>query len=413
MDTAQGLQWEHPAAKKPIKFKPAGLAWVKFENPERIASQFKPTCWFQFDNADEIFGGLKSLNDEQLELETWFGGNLQAPRQALQSITLFAKGFSILYEGPKGIDGWKLLKEPKGWQYRDGAFVANTVGILGRDLRLSGSSSVGFDLAWTGHFSLSFILYTEVFDRFDYSISSYMFHLAPGYLSLQRVQAGAGVMSLGPQALIPDMAKKNKTRLEIRTNKEDATIAVWADGELVHRWKDPAGFVAKGTGIVFSSQLEGPSIKISNVRVSEWDGSFEPRNATNGPPKTDLVFLANRDKVAGRVKSIHEGKLAVTIPQTTLEIPISRITQIFLQQAGGTAPAQKPWEIRVDVSGGGTVAFELDKWTAGKVSGQSANFGALSVNPQSIRQVQFNLGQSIAAAPETEFVGEETWELDE
>ncbi len=413
VDTEHGVQWDHPAAKKPIKFRPTSLAWVKFENPQRVTAQFTPTCWFQFNNGDEIFGGLKSLDADKLALETWFGGNLEAPRQALQSITLFSKGYSILYEGPKGTDGWKLLRDAKGWQYRDGAFVASSVGILGRDLHLTGSSSVEFDLAWTGHFSLSFILYTEVFDRFDYSMNSYMFHLAPGYLSLQRVQAGAGVLSLGPQALIPDMTKKNKVRLQIRTNKEEATIGVWADGELVHRWKDPSGFVGRGTGIVYSSQLEGPSIKLSNFRVAEWDGSFEPRSPTNAPPNQDLVYLLNRDKVSGALKQIREGKLSVSTPQTSLDIPLERITQIFLNQPAAPVSVSKPWEIRVDVSGGGAVAFELEKWDEQKVTGTSVHFGRMSVNPKSIRQIQFNLGRSVASGQEKEFVGEESWELDE
>jgi hypothetical protein len=413
MDTEQGVQWQHPAAKRVIKFKPANIAWIKFENAQRVASQTGAICWFQFNNGDEVFGHLKSLDTEKLKLETWFGGNLEAPRQALQSITFFSKGFAILYEGPTGVDGWKLDKGPKGWQYRDGAFVANGVGIMGRDVKLSGSSSVEFDLGWSGHFSLSFILYAESIDRFDYSTSCYMFHLAPGYMNLQRVQSGAGVLSLGPQVHIPDMMKKNKARLEIRVNKEEATIIVLVDGALVSRWKDPGGFAAKGSGIVFSSQMEGSPIKISNIKVSEWDGAFEPRNMTNAPTKDDLVFLANRDKVTGALQGIRDGKVTFTIPQTTLDIPMQRVTQIFFGQQETNAPVQQPWEIRVNVAGGGTVAFQLEKWGGEQVSGKSANFGQMALNPQSIRQIQFNAGRSPAVREEVDFAPEEGWEPDE
>jgi hypothetical protein len=413
MDKDQGVQWQHPAAKKAIKFKPTNLAWIKFENAERVASAFKPTCWFQFSNGDEIFGSLKAMDETKLELETWFGGNLQAPRQTLQSVTFFAKGFSILYDGPKGVDGWKFLQDAKGWQYRDGGFVANGVGTLGRDLHLSGSSMVEFDLAWSGHFNLSFILFTEVFDRFDYSISSYMFHLAPGYLTLQRVQAGAGVMSLGPQAQIPSMLRKNKTRVEIRVNKEEAMIGVWADGELVYRWKDPSGFVAKGSGIVFSSQMDGPAVRLSNIKASEWDGTWEPRALTNAPLSADLVYLANRDKVSGNLKSIRDGKITFAIPQTNLDIPLERVTQIVLNQPDPKPRVSEPWEIRVDVSGGGTVGFQLDKWSGDRVTGTSANFGAMTVNPQSIRQIQFNSGRPSKAAAGNGLGGEDTWEIDD
>jgi len=226
MDTNQGVQWEHPAAKNLIQFQPAGIASIKFENAQRVNAESKPTCWFRFGNGDEVFGSMKSLDAEKLRLETWFGGDLEAPRDALQSITFFPKGFAILYEGPSGPDGWIMTQGPKGWRYKDGAFVANSVGILGRNLGLSGSCSLEFDLSWSGHFSLSFILFTDAVDRFDYSVSSYMFHMAPGYVNLQRVQTGTGVMSLGHQAQIPDMLKKNKVHIEIRANRDDATIAL-------------------------------------------------------------------------------------------------------------------------------------------------------------------------------------------
>ncbi len=413
MDTEQGVQWDYPAARQIIKFKPNNIAWIKFENAKRVATQAGPLCWFQFNNGDEVFGSLKSLDGGKLNLETWFGGDLEAPRKALQAITFFSKSFAILYEGPTGVDGWKLEKGPKGWQYRDGAFVASSVGILGRDLKLSGSSSVEFDLAWSGHFSLSFILYAESIERFDYSTSCYMFHLAPGYMNLQRVQSGAGVMSLGPQVQIPDMLKKNKMRLEIRSNKEEATITVLADGVVVSRWKDQAGFAAKGSGIVFSSQMEGPAIKISNMKVSEWDGAFEPRNMTNAPAKDDLVFLANRDKVVGSLQSIRDGKLTFAVSQTTLDIPMQRVTQIVFEQPETNAPVQIPWEIRAHVAGGGTVSFHLEKWGAEQVLGKSVNFGQMALNPQSIRQIQFNAARSRTDSDDLELGREEIWELDE
>jgi hypothetical protein len=110
-------------------------------------------------------------------------------------------------------------------------------------------------------------IYTEVTDRYDYSTSSYMFYLSPGYVTVQRVQAGGGVLPMG-HAQIPSMLKRNKIHLEVRANRPEATLALLADGVLVQRWKDNGGFVAKGTGVVFFSQLDGPTMKISNIKVS-------------------------------------------------------------------------------------------------------------------------------------------------
>jgi hypothetical protein len=124
MNTQQGVIWDHPDARAPIKFRPANLAWIRFEKPRPIVPEVKPNCRFRFNNGDEVFGDLTGIHPEHLELRTWFGGSLRTPREALQSITFLSKGYAILYEGPTSSDGWVQGKSGRGWEYRDGAFVA-------------------------------------------------------------------------------------------------------------------------------------------------------------------------------------------------------------------------------------------------------------------------------------------------
>jgi hypothetical protein len=105
-------------------------------------------------------------------LETWFGGSLKAPRDSVNSISFFWKGFAVLYEGPASGDGWITSKGNRGWQYRDASFVTSEAGIIGRDFKLPASSSPAFDLTWNSPFTLGLTLYRTM-DRFDYSVSSY------------------------------------------------------------------------------------------------------------------------------------------------------------------------------------------------------------------------------------------------
>ncbi len=390
MSAERGIGWEHPEAKKLIELRPSNLASIVFDNVKPIMTPWKPTCRFRFLNGDELYGNLSAIDERTVEMETWFGGNLIAPRASVQSISFFWKGFAVLYEGPNSAEGWITSKGNRGWQYRDASFVTSEPGIIGRDFKLPASSSLEFDLAWSSPFTLGLTLYTETMDRFDYSVSSYMFYVSPGQVSLQRMQSGVGVTSLG-RVEIPGMLRKNKVRLEFRSNKEDATLAVFADGQLLQRWRDSGGFVAKGGGVVFSSQMEGPLIRISNIRVAEWDGRFENERATDAPLQSDFALLINRDRVIGDVQSVREGKLRITTPQTSLEIPMQRVTQLVLGRTNSPPSNSSPWVVRAHVAGGGTVAFQLDQWRLDQVSGTSATFGRLALNPQSIRQLQFNL----------------------
>ncbi len=412
MNPDQGVAWQHPDVKRLLEFKPTYLSWIKFEQAKPVATVSPPANRFRFQNGDEIFGRLVSLEAESFELESWLGGTLKGERRTLQSILVLAKGFLTLYEGPAGLEGWNVGKTPKGWEYRESTFIANGPGILGRDFGLTGSSIVSFDLAWNGQFSLILSLYTRVFDRFDYGSGSYIFHLGPGYAALQRVQSGGGGNVLG-QVQIPPMLNKRKVRLEIRTNKEEASLALLADGLLIQRWKDNVGFAAKGSGLAFFVQMDGPPLKLSNLKISEWDGKFEPDGVVNGRATEDLVCLANRDKVTGKLQSVRQGKLSFTTPQTTLEIPLERVTQMVFRQAAAAARNRDPWETRAYFSGGGSVAFQVEKWDPGQVLGNSPNFGRLTFHPQSVRQVEFNLGQRKETEEEPGFPGDENWDVQE
>ncbi|HEX7862401.1 MAG TPA: hypothetical protein VF773_18835 [Verrucomicrobiae bacterium] len=391
IDSTNRLTWGHPAAKSSLDFSIGNMASVRFEDVESIKREFTPSARFQFKNGDELVGNVRSIKDNTLSFQSWFSNEVRAPLPALESILFSARGYNLLYEGPTGTNGWRIGRNPRSWEYKEGAFIANGADLLGRDFGLKGSSTLEFDLAWNGAFSLSITLYASVIDRFDYSSSAYLVYLGTGVISVQRVQAGSGAVMLG-QTQIPDMFRRNKMRFEIRCNKEDATITMFADGKLVQRWKDTSagGFVAKGGGIVFFSQVEGRSLKISNLRVSEWDGRFEPESMTNLPPNMDVVFLANRDKVFGKVLSLEETKATVEAKQTKLDIPLERVTQIrFAKSEGETSTF--PGEVRASFPGGESIVFTMDKWNESQVSGQSRTFGPVAFDVKSIREVQFNL----------------------
>ncbi|HYE31757.1 MAG TPA: hypothetical protein VEH27_10030 [Methylomirabilota bacterium] len=405
MSPSNGLRWDFPAAEKPLRFTPTNLASVRFDTTAGAVAGARPNSRFKFKNGDDIFGDLAQVTDSQVALQTWFGSDLKAAREALHSIVFSRKGFATLYEGPTSAEGWKMGNTPRPWIYRDGVFVAQSADALGRDVGLKGSSRVEFDLAWVGSLSMSVTLYTENVSRFDYGSSSYMFYLGPGSLSLQRVQAGAGVMLLG-QAQIPAMFKKNKMRLELRCNTEEGTIAAYADGQLLQKWKDQNGFVAKGTGLVFFSQMDGPSVKVSNIKVSEWDGRFENEGVTE--TKDDVLYLANRDKVVGNLMGVADGKVKFKASDTELQIPLERVTQIVFAPGATNQAPTAPWEVRAHFSAGETVALNLEHWDGKQFLGKSRNFGQVSFKPEAVREIHFNLDRHRLAesgsAPVDEFL---------
>lgn len=407
MNPERGLQWESPEAKQPIEFKPTHIDSIRFDNSRAIANQAKSSCKFRFADGDEFFGNLTSLDKETVGLETWFGKDLKVPRTAIESVTFLSRSFKVLYEGPAGPDGWTFGAGGQSWRYRDGALVTSSVGTVGRDFKLPSSSSFEFDLAWIGDsrltgvdFRMTVALYTDVLDRFDYGSSCYLLHLTSGAFSLMRVHSEMGPNNLINSTQIPNARKKNSYHLEIRANKEESMIAILIDGVLVGKVKDDAGFSGKGTGVLFSSQNEGPTLKISNLRLSEWDGKFEDDRPFDSKPKEDHLRLINRDRATGKIGALRDGKLTINIDNSSapLQIPLQRVSQIFFAGADAQEPPRSPWQVRALFAGGERISFQLEKWDDQQVSGTSKTLGNVTFTPASIRQIQFNLDQAKATA---------------
>jgi hypothetical protein len=389
ISTQDGVSWNFPAAQGPLILKPDNISGIRFENSQSSIPVGKPTCRFRFHNGDELFGDLVSIDGDTATIASSFGGQLKSVKQAFSSLQFSARGFKVVYEGPNGPDEWRSGRTGRGWAYKDGSLLANGADILGKDFGLTNSSSLEFELGWSGSFSLTVTIYAQTIERFDYSTSAYVFYFNPGGVSVQRIQAGSGAMMLG-RADIPAMAARNRTRFEIRSNREEGVLSLFADGQLVQRWRDTRGFVSNGGGVVFYSQVDSPTLKLSNIKLSEWDGRFEPDPPTTNRITEDLVYLANKDKVSGKVESFGDGKLRVQSRGSNLQIPLSRVTEIYFANTLTNANKQSPWAVRASFPGGEKISFQLDKWNAEEVTGLSGNFGPVAFKPSAIRNLQFN-----------------------
>jgi hypothetical protein len=239
-----------------------------------------------------------------------------------------------------------------------------------------------------------------------------MFYITPANINLQRITPNVGTVTLGRTETLLAMNEKKKMRLEFRANKPENFLEVLVDGKSMGQWKDSSGWAGKGSGVLFFAQNENP-IRISNIKVSEWDGVTGAESTANAAATNDTLHLANRDKVSGKVINLRDGKLKFDSTPTALEIPLTRIKQIHFGSTNTNAIPHAPWEIQASVAGGGTVSFELEKWTNDKILGENASFGRISLNSKSIRQIQFNLGQSKDKFSGAKSADEAIWEVDE
>jgi hypothetical protein len=270
---------------------------------------------------------------------------------------------------------------------------------LERDFKLTGSSTVEFDLAWNDVFQLEVNIYGDAADHMDMG-NSYMLEFTRGEVNLRFVDASHQFpfRTFG-SAPLPNMTGKNKVRITIQSNKEEGTVAVFVDNVLARRWKDDGGFRATGGGLLFQqAAMTGATIKLSNFKVSQWEGRYEPETsavATNA----DVIRFINHDQAAGKIVGISGGNVTLALAEMQLQIPMQRVTQINFAAAPAPAPARGPWVVRAHFPHGGSVSFQLQKWDDKEVSGRSDIFGSLAFAPGQIRQLEFNLDQPKGIVP--------------
>jgi hypothetical protein len=190
---------------------------------------------------------------------------------------------------------------------------------------------------------------------------------------------------------LQNLAQKNGAHIDIRVSKPKRVIALLIDGVLVKQWVDTEDFAGTGSAIRFVHQGQG-AVKLTNLKITEWDGQFEEPVSLTPNKSQDLARLKNGDRVFGTVKAIRDGKLTVDAAGTTLDVPITRVKQVELASPKALMPPTNTNTVRAYFNAGfGSLTFDLQKWTADELKAESGNFGSAIFKPNAFSRLLFDL----------------------
>ena len=190
------------------------------------------------------------------------------------------------------------------------------------------------------------------------------------------------------------LSNVSKARFSIRAHRETSKFAVYINDQLVSTFRDNRGFVAEGKGISLASQLSASSFAVSDMLVTEWDGTDESDLSFEATESSDVLHLINQDKPKGDVVQILDQKIHFKLrKERDIRIPLERIKQIhFTAEDQEKPPAEKSTDrIRAHFAGGGSLSFDLVSLNGKNLQGNSEHFGELSFTSSAIRQIEFNL----------------------
>jgi hypothetical protein len=406
IDPIASVLWQHPDALQPIEFQPDSISEIQFGSREQPKFNSTNACQIRLTNQDELEGNLVFGDAEKIVLETWYAGRIEIPRKVVQFITPQLQEGSLLFSGPAGLEGWTMgqvtstnaVVNAGDWKFRGGAFFASRSASVARDLRLPDSAKIEFDLTWKGMLNMAIALYTDYLQPVNL-LSKESGPEFGGFYSLQLNNYTANLLPVTKndpirylgQAPVQAFSQKNKLHVDIRVNKPKRIIALLIDGVLVKQWIDTEEFVGKGTAVRFVHQGQG-AIKLSGLRVSEWNGQFEEKPVPTLNTREDLAKLQNGDRVIGRLQTIQDGKITFApAGGTPLDIPLNRVKLLEMAALNSERPAEDRVDTRVKFWTGGSLGLRLEKWNEREVIGVSPNFGNVSLNPSAFERVQLNL----------------------
>jgi hypothetical protein len=398
-----GVQWSRSDAPQPLVFTPESLTEIQLTPHPGSLTNAPNNCIVRLVNEDQLQGALVSYDGEKVVLDTWYAGQISIPNKWIAMLVPLGAPKPVLFAGPTGLEGWTMGKvnnaaimDSGEWIYHNGALYAAKSASIARDVKLPETASLSFDIEWRGYFHIAIALYTEYLQPINLANKEtepkfggfYSLQLNPFSANLLPVKQQEPLRYLG-QAAVQSLAQKSSAHIDLRMSKSKRLIALLIDGVLVKQWNDADEFAGTGSAIRFVHQGQG-AVKLSNLKVSEWDGTFEETPTLTAGKTQDITKLRNGDRVVGGVKSIQDGKMNVTGAGTDLQIPLTRVKQIEL--AGEKSKLAVPNKsIRAYFARGGSVTFLLEKMDHDTIVATSPAFGSVKIKTGAFERLLFDL----------------------
>lgn len=385
----KGVEIKRSDTPEALQFKPEFLSEINLTQRTAPPTNGVNLCTVQLTNGDQFDGQLVSYDGSKVTIETWYAGTLVLSNEVVAMLLPINNSRRLVFEGPGLVENWthgKVNNNAAGadagqWHLHNGAFYANKSASIAQDVKLPEVSSLQFDLEWRGFFHVAIALYTQYLHPVNLATKEtepnfggfYSMQINPFSANLLPVRQHDPLRYLG-QAPLQTLGQKTSAHFDIRVNKAKRTIALLVDGVLVRQWAETEEFAGSGTSIRFVHQGQG-AVKLSNIRVYEWDGTFDEAPALTANKTQDLARLRNGDRVFGDVKSISDGKMNVQSTGTELNIPLTRVKQVEFVAAKQRPAHYTPATVRAYFGQGGRLTLELESLVNGEVTASSASLG--------------------------------------
>ena len=416
-DPKLGLVWEAANIKPALQINPEAIDRVTFSGvPPTQSTQSRVLLT----NGNSFSGQLDLADAERVVMSHTAAGQIEFMRSQLKAIIPATTGIGkVVYNGPSSEKDWVFgsskniiggggfalpipaQKNGSGkFEFKAGAITSTGAGATaGRKVEFPDKALIEFDVDWStpgrnsGYFSLNVNLFTDNL-KSPSNGSSYALKLSQAGANLHRQSERNGDFisdRLGSNTRVNLTGIGSRVRYSIRANKKSRSFILSINGIQIANWKDKEAFAGKGDGLLFTSRSPYP-LKVSNIRISQWDGS-EPIAATD-TTISPTIRLINEDTVTGTITRIGDGKVKIKSSFGEVDIPWahSRLIQFSKSTVSKEVKANNEL-VKATFKGADVLDFKLISWTEDKLEVESPIFGKATLNGAMIDSLTFNTDQ--------------------
>ncbi|MCC5846708.1 MAG: hypothetical protein JJU29_01335 [Verrucomicrobia bacterium] len=336
-------------------------------------------------NGDRLLGRILEFHENSLEIETRYAGRISLSAPMVASIYPYSD-HGLVYDLDAGDREWHLGNQG------DGGWIQDQGQLIYEGRRRSATISkafeslpenwmMAFELEWlpTANFNISMMSQHAVNANQSWSL-----YFQGDYIRLNRMENRS--QDLG-RTQVSGFNNKGKARLLLFVNRNENTITLFVDDEKVNTWNDPGGFENAGDHLIFHGGQS--SYRVTSLRIQNWNGVLP--GSSDITSENDVMEAGNGDRFSGKLLKIEDGVATFQTEFTTFEAPLERISRIgFHAETRGTA-RKKAGDVRLRMRNDDLLTVNVDTLDMKELTGDSENFGKISVEREAISGFEFNL----------------------
>ena len=395
LDEKQNLHWENKAVSEPINFKFKSVSSIAFNRTpqSQIPGQLKSLRLF-LTNGDKLRCKFKQLTGNHLFVETGFSHSLKIPLPTVQKVEFLPSTHLTLYDSSFGSENWKKSNS-KSWNYQDGDLVSVFSGSVGTKLTEKEALEIEFKAEWERSFYLALRIFSDS-DGSSYGNVGYHLSFSNNRLNLQvnKRKKGRIIRETVGSITVHDMLENKKATFRILAHRQKKEFIIYINNKRIARWKDSAqDFQPDQNGILFINQGGNSYIRLKEVSISGWDGTFFPseKRENSFPEKSNYLVFNNGDSTPVSSITGKEQSFSVTTKRGSFTLPLKRIRHIIFSSSEQKLSITEKTEQLLLTQSLGHISFKLNSISKQNLRGLHPYFGDFTFSLNNCKQLKCNL----------------------